>query len=218
MTREPMFNIEEAAPLRLAIALVVTHAVMSFAPAVRDLVYQWALLVPFDAPGAGLPRQVTSLPGHGFLHGGWAHVLVNSGMIVAFAVISMRGIRAREHSQGLARRASLKFWLVFLAGVITGGLVQWLWWGISGAVHTAALGASGGASALLATAGYAMGGQRQMIGFGTGWAVINVVLVVTAPILGSGIAWAAHMGGFLAGAFLAPHFVKAFGGGSSLTH
>jgi len=209
-------------PLGLAVALAVVHALISLGPAeVRDLVSQWALLLPFN-PGAGLPLHVTSLPGHGFVHPDWSCVLVNAGMIVAFAVISMGGIRAREYSQGLTHRPSLKFWLVFLAGVITHGLTALLWWGVSGVVAYV-IGSGGGVSALVATAGYAIGGQRQLIRFGTGWAVINVVpAVVYAAFVPDGVAfgftlWAASMGGFLAGAFLAPRFVKAFAGGSSST-
>jgi len=47
-------------------------------------------------------------------------------------------------------------------GVIAGGLAQWLWWaGIQADIRSAAVGASGGASALLATAGWAIGGRAN---------------------------------------------------------
>ena len=74
----------------------------------------------------------------------------------------------------------------------------------------AALGASGGVSALFATMAWAMGGPKQLLKFGFGWLVINILMIFGGGLLtgGGGIAWAAHLAGFVAGAVLAPFLVR----------
>lgn len=226
MAKEPIFNVDEPTPMRLAGVFILIHLIVTYSPAfISNFAYQWGLLIPMSRPEALPLRQFTSLFGHGLLHGGWTHVLVNAGMTVAFGIITFRGLRAiREKPQTenviplktTPKYAESKFWIIFLGGVVLGGLVQWFVWGVMGISNVSALGASGGASALFATAGYAMGGRRQMLGFGFAWALINVILVVAKPLFG-GIAWAAHMGGFLAGAFMAPYWIKPFSSGASIT-
>ena len=107
--------------------------------------------------------------------------------------------------------------MIFLAGIVAGGLAQWIWWSLPGVSQASAIGASGGVSALFATAGWAIGGRALMTRWAAGWAAVNVLLVLTEPMIGIGIAWAAHMGGFLAGMVLAPYCVKAGSTGFSIT-
>ena len=48
-----------------------------------------------------------------------------------------------------------------------------------------------------------------MIQFGFGWAVINAVMVLLENFIGIGIAWPAHVGGYIAGMIFGPLLVKA---------
>ncbi len=217
MSREPMFNIQERVPLWLGGVFIVIFAITSFGPpSLRSLLYNAALLVPLELEGVPLSRQLFSLIGHGFLHASWTHVLVNAGMMVAFAVITMRGVRAQRREQGGGLDANIIFLLIMAAGIIGGGLFQWGWWAFIEASQAAALGASGGGSALFAAAAWAMGGRTRLIQYGMGWALINVIFIVGASILGP-IAWPSHVGGFVAGALLAPYWVKPFSTGFSIT-
>jgi len=218
MNREPIFNIPEKTPLWLIGILIVIHLLVSYGPdTLRALLFGSAILVPFDTPETSAPRQAFSLVGHGFLHGGWTHLLMNAGMMLAFGVITLRGIKAFLFNRKNAGSANLIFVLIFLASVIGGGVAQWLWWGVSGIDNAFAVGASGGVSGLFATAAWAMGGRQKMLQFGLGWLVINLAFIVAQPILGVGIAWAAHLGGYLMGMLLAPRCVKAFSSGFTIT-
>lgn len=209
-TREPMFNISEKVPVWLAGLLIAIHIIAHYGPIViSNPLADWGVLLPLGAGQPDALKSAVRLIGHGFLHGSWGHVLMNSGMIVIFGVITMRGARAMRFSKGRTKGVSLDFLQVFLIGVIGGGLAQLLWWKISGGLDTAALGASGGASALFATTAWALGGKERLIGFGMGWALINAVMVFAGPVLGMNLAWAAHMGGYVAGAALAPILIKA---------
>lgn len=217
MNNEPMFNIEERAPLWLAGTLIAIHTLLSFGPASLAIaIRNSGLLVPLDMPNVPDFHHAISLIGSGFLHGSWTHVLVNSGMIVAFAVITLRGVRAFASERGKPARADAMFMLIFLAGVVSGSLFQWGWWAAVNIQTAAALGASGGGSALFATAAWAMGGRQRLIKFGIGWALINVIFVLAEPVFGP-VAWPAHIGGYVVGALLAPYFIKPFSTGFSIT-
>ena len=217
MSNEPMFNIEERAPLWLAGILIAIFALMSFGPKALTLAIRGVgLLVPLQMEQVPSVHHAISVVVSGFLHDSWTHVLVNVGMIVAFAVITLRGVRALARDRQKSARAGLMFWSIFLGGVVGGSLFQWGWWALINTPIAAALGASGGASALFATAAWAMGGRQQLVKFGMGWALINVIFVLAEPIFG-GIAWPAHMGGYFVGALLAPYLVKPFSTGFSIT-
>ena len=202
-SKEPMVNIQEKSVVGLIVPLLIIHFVSGL-PAIRQLLHQYFLLLPMETTFAGITplRQGVSLLGHGFLHGGWGHLMMNSVMILIFGVITIRSIRALKPS-----RAEILFWLVFLLGVIGGGLAQWAYWAAFNIDEAAALGASGGASALFATAGWAIGGRERLIGYGIGWIILNIGMVLAEPLIGP-IAWAAHLGGFAIGAILAPYWVK----------
>ncbi len=204
MSREPIFNIPEKSIFVLIVILLGMHALSKMTPMGEPL-YEWFLLLPMETlyPVTTF-RQAISLLGHGFLHGGWSHVFMNSGMILIFGLITFRGIRAKSGYQGL--KSDIKFWMIFCLGVIFGGLMQWGWWAVTNTLESAALGASGGASALFATAGWAIGGRQRLIGFGLAWILINAMVVAAESMIGP-ISWAAHMGGFIMGALLAPYWL-----------
>ncbi len=225
MRKEPLFNFTEPLPVYLAGVLVIIHLTMLFGP--TFLVRQISLLGvlrPFGLGGVGL-ADVTSLIGHGFLHavwtgsrasGMWTHLWMNVFMMIVFGIITIRGARLQATARGKRPNGRYAFIGVFLAGVIIGGLSQWaLWAALS--QDGAAIGASGGVSALFATTAWAIGGKSQMVKFGLGWTVINAVMVVTAPILGFNVAWAAHIGGYVAGAALAPIYIRPNSTGWAVT-
>jgi len=210
--REPMFNFSEKLPAYLAGVFIAIQLLRIFLPgAVLNTLGYLGILRPLGSPGTDTLSHAVSLVGHGFLHGGWGHVLVNSGMVIVFGIAVMRASRLHSAATSRPVAPNRDFLLIFFAGVIVGGLFQWGWWAATNAQLdlTGAVGASGGASALFAAAGWAIGGRDKMIQFGIGWALINVVMVVAEPILGFNLAWPAHMGGYVGGMLLAPIILKA---------
>jgi len=209
--REPMFNFTEKAPAYLAGMFIAVQAVMMFIPgALFAAIDKFGVLRPLGTSGTDLMSHSSSLIGHGFLHGGWGHVIMNAGMTIVFGIAAIRGAKLLATSKGKPSTATRDFFLIFFAGVIIGGLFQWGWWAVINAQLTAtgAVGASGGASALFAAGAWAIGGRNKMVQFGFGWVIINVVMVLAEKFIGISIAWPAHIGGYIAGMILAPLFVK----------
>ena len=209
---EPMFNFTEKAPAYLAGVFIAIHALLMILP--RQLLGtldKFGVLRPLGSPGTDSVSHLISLVGHGFLHGGWGHVMMNAGMTIVFGIAAIRGAKLLAASKGKGASASRDFLLIFFAGVIIGGLFQWGWWAATNAqlTVTGAVGASGGASALFAAGAWAIGGRDKMIQFGFGWAVINAVMVLLENFIGIGIAWPAHVGGYIAGMIFGPLLVKA---------
>lgn len=211
--KEPLFNFTEKAPAYLAGFLIAAFAIFQFVPFLFSALYPFLLLRPFGFTETSQAEQVLSLLGHGLLHGGWGHVLINAGMIAVLGIATVKGARLKAVSGGRKRSPSLAFFTIFIFGVIAGGLAQWFYWYVIqaplGANSPAAVGASGGASALLATAGWAIGGKPKMFQFALGWAVINILIAVIGPFMGLSIAWAAHIGGYIGGMILAAPLTRA---------
>jgi membrane associated rhomboid family serine protease len=211
--KEPFFNFTEPMPAYVAGALIALFILFAYVPGVYRLVGNLILIRPLGFQGASLAEQLFSLIGHGAMHGGWGHLLMNSGMIAVLGVATVKGARLKSVSQGRRRNPSLVFFTIFLFGIFAGGLAQWLWWFVInaplGVNAPGALGASGGASALLAAGGWAMGGRYKMVQFAFGWALINAIIVVVGPFIGLNVAWAAHLGGYIGGMLLAPLMIKA---------
>ena len=212
--KEPMFNIKEKAPIVLGVLLILIHVAIYYGGKIGlGFIEQWAgywalLKSPDLMTGSELP-MFTALLGHGFLHGSWTHVLLNVGMMVPFGVVTIRAAKLLATSKGRAPRGNGVFFLIFFAGVIVGGLGQLLYWIVT-KDSGMALGASGGVSALFASAAWAMGGKKQLIKFGFGWLIINVLMFFFGHLLtgGGGVAWASHLAGFVAGGVLAPFFLR----------
>ena len=210
--REPMFNFTEKAPAYLAGIFIAVQGLLMILP--RQLLGgldKFGVLRPLGSAGTDSITHFTSLIGHGFLHGGWGHVIMNAGMTVVFGIAVIRGAKLLSASKGKTASASRDFLMIFFAGVIIGGLFQWGWWAATNAQLTAtgAVGASGGASALFAAGAWAIGGRDKMIQFGFGWAAINAMMVLLENFIGIGIAWPAHFGGYVAGMIFGPWLVKA---------
>ena len=210
--REPMFNFTEKAPAYLAGIFIAIQALLMILPrSLLGMIDRFGVLRPLGSPGTDIISHFISLVGHGFLHGGWGHVLLNSGMTIVFGIAVIRGAKLLAASKGKGASASRDFMLIFFAGVIIGGLFQWGWWAATNAqlTLTGAVGASGGASALFAAGAWAIGGRDKMIQFGFGWAVVNAVMVLLENFIGIGIAWPAHAGGYVAGMIFGPMLAKA---------
>ena len=210
--REPMFNFTEKAPAYLAGLFIAIQLFLEILP--RQLsggLDKFGVLRPLGSPGTDAVSHLISLVGHGFRHDGWGHVMMNSGMTIVFGIAAIRGAKLLSASKGKGATASRDFFIIFFSGVIIGGLFQWGWWAATDAqlTLTGAVGASGGASALFAAGAWAIGGRDKMIQFGFGWAVINVAMVLLENFIGMGIAWPAHVGGYIAGMIAGPLLVKA---------
>ena len=211
-TREPMFNFTEKAPAYLAGVFIAIQALLIVMPdTLLSLLDRFGVLRPLGTLGSDGASHLVSLVGHGFLHGGWGHVLMNSGMTIVFGIAAIRGAKLLSASKAKASTATRDFFLIFFAGVVIGGLFQWGWWAAINAqlTNTGALGASGGASALFAAGAWAIGGRNKMLQFGLGWLVINAVMVLLENFIGMRIAWPAHIGGYVAGMIFGPMLVSA---------
>lgn len=215
--KEPMFNFGEKTPAYLAGVLIAmfVFTTMLLPKSLDNFFGLYSILRPLTTAGTGGLSHIVSLIGHGFLHGSWSHVLMNSGMIIVFGIATIRGVKMKSQSfkkvQAIREKKvnpNLLFLSIFLGGVIVGGIFQWGWWSLSNTLTAVAIGASGGASALFATTGWAIGGRDKMVQFGLGWGVINVVMVAAEPILGVSLAWAAHIGGYVGGMIFAPLWVQ----------
>lgn len=211
MSREPFFNMRVGAPLWLLGVLIVLQLLFVGMPASWE---RWVLeqfaLQPLALDSRSFLWKGVSLVSYGFLHADWLHLFVNGGMALAFGAATLRHLRfsvRRRYSGGTGA-----FFWIFFTGVVIGGVAQWMWWAVSHTEFAWAIGASGGVSALMATAAWAMGGSRQMLSFGIIWAVLNGLMVFGGPVLGFQLAWAAHMGGFLGGAILAPYIIENYSG------
>lgn len=136
----------------------------------------------------------------GFLHAGWLHVLVNAAMLLAFGAQTRRAM-------GPGAMGDLKWMLLFL-GSIVGGSIGYL--AAVDVTGPAAVGASGGTSGLMAAAfildpyGRTVSPlSRGFLVMTVAFAIANLLLVFAGPaLIGSGIAWQAHLGGYVAGALL----------------
>ncbi len=211
--REPFFNFTEKAPAALAGVLIALFFLFGFIPGLVNIIAPFTVLRPLGFVGASLPEQLLSLLGHAFLHGDMMHILMNAMMITVLGIATVKSARLKSVSSGRRRSPSLVFLTIFAFGVVAGGLAQWAWWGLIGAPigvnAPAAIGASGGASALLATAGWAIGGRDKMLQFAMGWSLINAIMVLIGPFIGLNIAWAAHIGGFVGGMVFAHPLMRA---------
>ena len=205
---EAMFN----APLIVvivALGLVVLHGLtyLMSETAYTRLVYDYAL-VPrrFWAPAGSddaypnLIAKLLTLLSTGFLHSGWLHVLVNAGMLLAFGAQVARILGGGIQGAGL-------WMLLYCVSVVAGSA---LYLALNGVEHGAAIGASGGVSGLIGAAFIAgFDGQegglfsRRFLTMTLAFGLANALLAVASPyLLGAGLAWQAHAGGYVAGALM----------------
>jgi membrane associated rhomboid family serine protease len=186
--------------------LVVAHIVRILLPEnLQEEAFVRLALVPSFyttpvTPYASLFDRFLPLVGHAFLHGGFIHLFMNS-----VAIIQLGAHVAR--TQG-----PRNFLIVFFLSAI-GGAFAFI--AINPSLQSPAIGASGAACGLFgAYAGEALmrargawaSRRRAFVWRGVFWFLaINVGLMAAVSIANVfPIAWEAHLGGFIAGALLAP--------------
>lgn len=220
--REPIFNIPTVVAGLIA-AFVTVHVARSFLPETAGEWWTLVLaLIPAryvgyadELPG-GRVAAVTSLVTHMFVHGDWLHLTVNSGAMLAFG-------------GAVANRTGAAVFLVFslLCGLAGAGAFLLL----APSLLDPMIGASGAISGLCAATfrflfsaidrgglwylredpgGVPLMGlatslsDRRVLSVAAIWIVINLLTIVGIGNFSEagGIAWQAHIGGFVAGFLL----------------
>jgi membrane associated rhomboid family serine protease len=196
--REPVFNAPGAA-IALVAVIIGGYAVQSRFP--LDAVVDRFGFAPRDLTEGRWQTLATAL----FVHGNWAHALMNGAFALAFATPVARFFGER------ARGTTVFFLFYMVCGVLSSlGFA---------AVHPGGVeplvGASGGVSGLIGAASRLMAGRgrvgpilsQPVLGLGGAWLVMNGIIAVVGgqflPGAGNGgVAWEAHVAGFLAGLLL----------------
>ena len=179
----------------IAALLIGIHLLREFlSPALDDQVVMNFALIPTRLTETPLSLgAVATLFTHMLLHGSWLHLLVNTGMLLAFAA-------------GLERMlGAYRMLAIALISGLAGGLVHLVVYAHDGSPM---LGASGALSGLFGAMIYIMStrqrGWRFLAGVSALWLAINVVMgQFGMPGLSNDgdveIAWVAHVGGYVAG-------------------
>jgi membrane associated rhomboid family serine protease len=202
--REPVFNAPWQA-VAVTVLIVGGYAVQTLFP-VDAILAAYAFAPANLAPGRW-ETVVTSI----FLHGSWAHAMMNGAFALAFSTPLARLFGPRIEG------ALLFFGFYVLAGVLANlGYA---------AVHPGGVGlivgASGAVSGLMGASARLIGGQgtpgsifsKPVLGMGGGWLAINLIIAVVGgsflPGSGSaGVAWEAHIAGFVVGVLLIGPFAR----------
>jgi membrane associated rhomboid family serine protease len=188
-------------PLTLALlaAMAVVYVGLRFAPpGVERLIVAYFAFIPAAYSVEGWPAWslIIAPVSYAFLHGGFGHLLLNGVMLAVMGQVLER------------RLGPGRFLLLFIAGAIGGALAHVL---IGGSPQAPMIGASAGVGGLygaglvLQQRGVWLGPNARVLVALAGLFVIINLLGLILPIL-SGIAYAAHLGGFIAGALLATRF------------
>jgi len=199
-----------------AILMVAAHLVRVLLPdSLQNAIFFHGALVPerfwmsTDTPSLFWPPPYASpvaafLPmiASAFIHSDWMHVILNAAFLVALAKPLLELFRrvwpAREPAASALLLGLFLFSQVAASAAYLAGNAQ------DGA---AAVGASGGISGLLAAVLLLREGpdrwllsQRFLVTSAL-FVVANAVFAMIGPsLLGAGIAWQAHVGGYIAGA------------------
>jgi membrane associated rhomboid family serine protease len=221
-TRQPMFR-APAVVISLIAILIAAHGARAMMPAnlSAELINQFAFiparysqvfLASHTVDPGGWLAQIVPFASYMALHNDATHLIINSLWLLAFGPIVAR------------RFGGFLFLLFFLTCGVVGALTHLAFnWGSPVPV----IGASGAISGLMAAglrllpaqAPWAQAGEerlapifsRQILVFTLIWMGINLVAGLTGLGIGGEagtIAWQAHLGGYLAGLFLAGLFDK----------
>lgn len=189
--------------------LVVLHALVAFSPddVWSQVMWDYAVFpARFWAP-AGTPdvypdhfAGLITLVSTALLHADWMHVMVNALMLLAFGAPVARALG--QDARGAA------FWMLLFVSSVIGGSALYLM--LAEVDSPFLIGASGGTSGLIAAAFLLdpWGAKRPMwarefVMFSVVFALTNLLLVYAGPyIIGAGISWEAHLGGYIVGALL----------------
>jgi membrane associated rhomboid family serine protease len=203
--REPLFN----APW----TIVVLIALLVGAHGLRGAIGLDPAVFAFSSEDIAAGRWA-ALAGYLFVHGSWAHVLLNSLAVLAFGPPVARLL-------GSGGRGSLTFALFFLfcgavAALGYAALHQHERWEL--------IGASGAASGLMGAAARLIDGRgrvgglfgKTVIAFTVSWTIVNVafgVFGLTPGAAGVPVAWEAHIVGYFTGLLLIGPFAWLAGAG-----
>lgn len=191
---EPIFNAPWPAVALVAVIL------LAYAAQTRLPDQGLSLALFPKAVAAGRPLGLlTSL----FLHGGWAHALMNAAFALAFGAPVARLL-------GLRPAGVLAFFIFYLLCGVLAGLA---FVGMNLHGDQPVVGASGAVAGLMGAAARLMETpgrlgspfSRQALTMAGAWILVNVLVSATGIAPGSGgapIAWQAHLGGFAAGLLL----------------
>jgi membrane associated rhomboid family serine protease len=196
---EPIFNMPPTVKW-LCFSLIAINAAFLFVDDITKtnifmtfgfLSARYAGIIPFDWPAVVAPFT------HLFLHGGWLHIAVNVGMLMAFGSPLERAIGVK------------RFLLIYILSGLGGALTHWAFQPQS--IYPL-VGASGAISGLFG--GVLMVMQRQgLMGdpsrysrlalFIAVWVGITIFFGFAGmPGAEGNIAWTAHVGGFVIGLLL----------------
>ena len=198
--REPMFNAPWPA-VAMTAAIIGGFGLQSFLPPEQILpTYGFSPAALNDGRGLTL---ITAL----FVHGGWAHALMNGAGALAFGTPV-----ARYYGVGVT--GALAFLLFYL---VCGTLAN-LGYGLvhAGEPHLL-VGASGAVAGLMAAAARMIAGKGvpgpylspAVVGMTAAWVVVNLLIAVVGFAPGAGgmpVAWEAHLFGYAAGLVLVTPF------------
>ncbi len=178
---EPFFNVFEKTPLFLVGLFILIH----ISTLLTSIPMDHGVLKPLYQTDMEVKSHIFRLFFHGFLHANWGH---NSNVL----------------------SVSVFFWIIFLSGVISGGISQWIWWYFTDSYYysTGAIGASAGAAALFSSGALFLGGKKKVYEYGLAWTVLNCVIGLIDNFLYLNIAWPAHIGGYWAGAIIIVYIQK----------
>ena len=200
--REPIFNAPWPVTALVA-AILGGYAVQSVVP--QDPIFAAYGFSPARlAAGDALPL-VTAL----FLHGSWAHAIMNAAGALAFGAPVAR-LAGRGAGGGGA------FFLFYLA---CGVFSSWTFALIHPGGQMVLIGASGAISGLMGAVSRLIAGQgrpgpylsRTVLGMGAAWVFANLLIAGLgyAPGMGDGpVAWEAHLTGYACGLVLIGPFAR----------
>jgi membrane associated rhomboid family serine protease len=204
--REPMFNAPWPA-LAIVVVIVVAYGLQAALAPGDQGVRQWAF-APADLDHGRLTGLITVM----FVHGGWAHALINALAALAFGppVARLMGPRLKG--------PALFFLFYLVCGVIAtlGYTLMHL--------HSPEpiVGASGAIAGLMGASARMLGPEarplapilsRPVLSFGGSWVVVNALMAIFGgPLMeGAPIVWEAHIAGFAAGVLLIGPFARLAG-------
>ncbi|KQW70308.1 hypothetical protein ASE17_15480 [Phenylobacterium sp. Root77] len=198
--RQPIFNAPWPA-VAATLVIVLGYLVQTFLP------QNW-LLQSFAFSSAGFEQGRWQLLFTAiFLHGSWAHALMNGGAALAFGTPVARYF-------GAAPRGAMVFLVFYL---LCGGLASLGYGLVNPGSTTLMIGASGAVAGLFGAAARLIGRETPgpffspaVVSMTVAWIAVNLLLALVgfAPGLGNaGVAWEAHIFGYIAGLLL----IGAFG-------
>jgi membrane associated rhomboid family serine protease len=193
--RPPAINLP---PLTLALLLLMAGIYLGTLlapPGIERLVVAYFAFIPAAYQSASWPlwSLVVAPFSYALLHGGFGHLLLNGVMLAVMGQVLER------------RLGPGRFLLLFATGAAGGALAHLL---VGGSPQVPLIGASAGVGGLygaglvLQRRGVWLGPNTQALVALAGLFVIINLIGLMLPLLGY-IAYAAHLGGFIAGALLA---------------